>query len=649
MRECPAKAIRILEGQAQIISERCIGCGNCVRVCSQGAKQIVNTIYQAQALLDSDHPVSALVAPSFAAEFGEDLARHVVAAIRMLGFNHVFEVGFGADLVAHRYQQLLLQDTGRRCIATSCPAIVLYVEKHHPSLVSSLAPVVSPMIAMARVVRKIHGGAMRTVFIGPCTSKKFEGVDEDVCGEINAVLTFRELRQMFDGAGIVLEKTEPCDFEPPHAGLGALFALCSGLLQAAGINEDLVTGDVVTAAGRRGFLEAMKEFESGDLDARLLESLACDGCIMGAGMSVDLPAFRRRSRVSRYVQRRRRELNLQQWQASMEWFGTLDLTRNYRSRRVPVTPPDPERVREVLRRMGKEGPEDLLDCGACGYETCHAHAVAICEGLAESEMCLPYTIDRLEQAVNDLAQSNEQLLTTRDALMQSEKLASMGQLAAGIAHEVNNPLGVVLMYAHLLKDSFEKDSPAWRDSVMIAEQADRCKRIVAGLLNFARQNKVLRQPVDVRHLIGQSIKLVPVPDSVKVATEVEMPDCIIDVDGDQIVQVISNLVSNAVAAMPNGGELKIGASGDDSHIRITVEDTGIGISEQNAKKVFEPFFTTKQMGRGTGLGLAVAYGIVKMHRGSITLESNAKPEAGPTGTIFTVTLPRSVAQTEETI
>jgi len=408
VRECPAKAIRITDGQADVVLPRCIGCGNCVRVCSQGAKQIVNTIYQTQALLGSGHPVSALVAPSFAAEFGEDMVHHVVSAIRMLGFNHVYEVGFGADLVAHRYQQLMQQESGRRYIATSCPAIVLYVEKHHPSLVTSLAPVVSPMVAMARVVHKIHGSGMRTVFIGPCSSKKFEGVDEDVCGEINAVLTFRELRQMFESAGIAVEKAEPGDFDPPHAGLGALFPLCSGLLQAAGIHEDLVTGDVVTAAGRRGFLEAMKEFESGDLDARLLESLACDGCIMGAGMSVDLPAFRRRSRVSRYVQRRRREMNLQQWQANMEWFGTLDLTRSYRSRMVPLTPPDPERVREVLRRMGKEKPEDLLDCGACGYETCHAHAVAICEGLAESEMCLPYTIDRLEQTVNELAQSNEQ-------------------------------------------------------------------------------------------------------------------------------------------------------------------------------------------------------------------------------------------------
>ena len=132
--------------------------------------------------------------------------------------------------------------------------------------------------------------------------------------------------------------------------------------------------------------------------------------------------------------------------------------------------------------------------------------MAINKGLAESEMCLPYTIEQLRRTIKELADSNRQLVSTQEALMQSEKLASMGQLAAGIAHEVNNPLGVVLMYAHLLLDDV-KNNPALRDDLtMIAEQADRCKNIVAGLLHFARQNKVLLHEADVNILVARSIK-----------------------------------------------------------------------------------------------------------------------------------------------
>ena len=120
-------------------------------------------------------------------------------------------------------------------------------------------------------------------------------------------------------------------------------------------------------------------------------------------------------------------------------------------------------------------------------------------------MCLPHTIDQLRMALREVETSHVQLAATQEALVQSEKLASMGQLAAGIAHEVNNPLGVVLMYAHLLLDDCDPQSKMREDLVMIAEQADRCKKIVAGLLHFARQNKVVRIPNDLRELISRAM------------------------------------------------------------------------------------------------------------------------------------------------
>ena len=266
--------------------------------------------------------------------------------------------------------------------------------------------------------------------------------------------------------------------------------------------------------------------------------------------------------------------------------------------------------------------------------------MAILRGLAEDEMCLPYTIERLKKTVQKLDLSNTKLASTQQALVQAEKLASMGQLAAGIAHEVNNPLGVVLLYAHLLLESCAEDSPQSKDLSMVVEQADRCKKIVSGLLNFARQNKVVLLPTKIADLVESSLRSVVAPAGIEVVVEHQDPAALADLDADQIRQVLTNLLTNAMAAMPAGGRLTVRTAFSDEQVLFAVGDTGVGIPKENIKRVFEPFFTTKQMGRGTGLGLAVSYGIVKMHRGNIRLKSNADAAAGPTGTTFTVTLPR---------
>jgi len=640
VRECPAKAIRIVEGQAEVVPERCIGCGNCMRVCSQNAKQVLDGKPDTAALLASGAPVAALVAPSFPAEFVECGWREFVGMLRALGFAFVNEVAFGADIVAERYRRLLAEHDGKRYIATTCPAIISFVEQYHPELVKFLAPVVSPMVAEARVLRSIHGDGVKQVFIGPCIAKKGEAASENVPDEVDAALTFQELRQMFAEAGITPENVRPSDFDPPRAGLGALFPLSRGLLQTAGLDEDLLTGHVVVTGGRQNFVQALREFEKGDLNTRLLEILACEGCVMGPGVTNDTPLLTRRANVSRYVRECHATLDLARFRADLDRCEKIDFTRGFKvyDQRMPV-PPE-EEIRNVLERMGKEEPADELNCGACGYDTCREHAVAIIEGLAEHEMCLPHSIERLHKTVKDLAASNRQLASTQEALLNSERLASMGQLAAGIAHEVNNPLGVVLMFAHLLREQHAKNPALAQDLALIVEQTDRCKKIVAGLLNFARQTKVLRQPFDVRELVNRTLQTMPPPAGVKVRVEHGIEDPVAEIDRDQIAQVLVNLITNGYQAMAGGGVLSVRTRGDADTAVIEVADTGVGTPKENLTKIFEPFFTTKQIGTGTGLGLAVSYGITKMHNGGIAVESNIDPARGPTGSTFTVTLPR---------
>jgi two-component system NtrC family sensor kinase len=648
VRECPAKAIQIEDGQASVIQTRCIGCGNCVTVCSQNAKQVLSGVEDTEELLAGDAPVAAIVAPSYPAEFTECSTAGLIGALRELGFAGVHEVSFGADLVAAEYARLLERDDARH-IATSCPAVVSYVRKYHPDILDNLAPIVSPMLAIARVLHKQYGPDLKIVFVGPCIAKKSEARYEQFEGEVHAALTYVELRTLLASRGVSLtgRDGDDDDFDPPRGSLGALFPITRGLLQAADLDEDLLSGDIVSADGRQNLVEAITDFEHGDTEARLLDILCCEGCIMGAGFSCEEPVFKRRSDVSRETRERQQAFDKEAWDAAIAESADVDLSRTFApfDQRFDDMPSGMQ-VEEILARMNKYGPEDELDCGACGYDSCRAHAVAIWQGLAEVEMCLPYSVEELRRAVDELQETNHSLETTKEALVKSEKLASMGQLAAGIAHEVNNPLGILLLHANLLLEDCEVESQEAEDVKLIVDQANRCKKIISGLLNFARQSRVVRQPTDVTNLVAEVMRTLPITEGISVEVVDHLDDSVAELDGDQIVQVLTNLLTNAQHAMPDGGDILVTLDGTEDNVLITVQDQGTGIPKDNLGKLFSPFFTTKQVGKGTGLGLAVTHGIVKMHRGQITVDSNADPDKGPTGTTFSISLPRYEAETD---
>jgi iron only hydrogenase large subunit-like protein/nitrogen-specific signal transduction histidine kinase len=635
VRECPVKAIRIYNGQAEVIAERCIACGNCVRVCSQDAKVFIDSREQVKILLKDERPVYAIIAPSFPAEFKEiEDYRTLVGMIRRLGFDRVIEVSFGADMVAQEYNKLLGSNGDKHYISSDCPAIVNYIENYHPSLVSSLAPIASPMVALCRVIRKKYGEEPLIVFIGPCIAKKAESE------EIDEAITFRELRKLFQEFNITHDQTEPAEFDEPASGKGAIFPVSRGLLQTANKNDDLVEGNIMVADGKSNFREAIKEFENGLMNSQHLELLCCEGCIMGPGMTYGCKKFDGMARISKYVQEKLKNLEEDKWEQNVEEFSGIDFSQEFSNReRTPLQAPK-EKVEEVLFKMGKVSEKDQLNCGACGYDTCVDHAIAIVKGLAENEMCLPYAIEKLHSSLNDLNLSNEQLASTQQALRQSEKLASMGQLSAGIAHELNNPLGVITMYTNILKDETPPDSPIYKDLQLIVEQAERCRGIVGGLLNFARKNQVFLVETNMIDFVKRSIDSIIRPDNVEIRFENNLSDPIAKIDKDQMMQVLTNLEKNAVEAMPKGGTLKISLSGSEHEVVMAISDTGVGIPEENMEKIFTPFFTTKEVGKGTGLGLPLIYGIVKMHRGQVQVTSNADPWKGETGTTFTIKIPR---------
>ena len=371
-----------------------------------------------------------------------------------------------------------------------------------------------------------------------------------------------------------------------------------------------------------------------------MELLCCEGCIMGPGMSKGGSRFRRRSIVSRYVADKLEKIDIAEWNKQVNGFSDIDYSREFFAAEQVLEVPEESEVKRVLVSLGKLKAADHLNCGACGYPTCREHAIAILNGLAETEMCLPFTIEKMHTTINDLNESNEKLANARQALRHSEKLANMGQLSAGIAHELNNPLGVITMYSNILKEEVSQDDPMSKDLALIAEQADRCKNIVGGLLNFARKSQVNLQETNIVEFCKHSLDSVIKPQNVEIRFAANVTDPMTMIDQDQFMQVLTNLEKNAVEAMPDGGVLSLELEDSLHDIKIAISDTGTGIAPENMEKIFTPFFTTKPIGKGTGMGLPLVYGIVKMHKGDIKVKSENNPLVGPTGTRFKIVLPR---------
>jgi two-component system NtrC family sensor kinase len=232
----------------------------------------------------------------------------------------------------------------------------------------------------------------------------------------------------------------------------------------------------------------------------------------------------------------------------------------------------------------------------------------------------------------------ETLRRVQQELLHKEKLASVGQLAAGVAHEINNPLGTILLFAGVLSKGLPENDPRHDDLNMIMHETTRCKNIVADLLNFARQQEILAQETDVHALLEQVIDRIgrqPNWAQVEIVRQFSPDVPAIQADPAQLQQVFINLLNNAAEAMEGRGTITLITRPMDAHwVEIKVSDTGCGIPAENLDKLFSPFFTTKPAGQGTGLGLSIVYGIVKMHRGQVIVQS----EVGK-GTTFTITLP----------
>lgn len=431
VRNCSVKAISVRNEQAHIIREACIHCGHCLEVCPQNAKTFANDMERVKGYLRQGMRTIISLAPSYLGVLEYERPGQVVDALQKLGFFEVRETAEGAALVTHEYQKLLREGTMENLITTCCPSVNDLIEKYYPTLTKYMTPVVSPMIAHGRLIKKIYGEDVKVVFLGPCIAKKEEAVgDERVFGAIDAILTFEELGGWLKAEGITISECEEKPFGNPDPKINRIYPVGGGIVKS--VMEQNVMEDTYHKLYVDGLDDCMELFESmerGELSHCFIEANVCDGgCIKGPASDCWQNSF-----VKARVQI---ETQVEHAAASEEIpYGEIPMQKTFFDRSQHEQLPTEEELTALLQAIGKYKKEDELNCGACGYSTCRAKATAVFQGKAELGMCLPYAIAQAESMSNIVLDVTPNLIFVIDDEMRIRECNRMAQQYLGVSRE----------------------------------------------------------------------------------------------------------------------------------------------------------------------------------------------------------------------
>ncbi len=493
IRTCPVKAIQInaADGYPAINPSRCIGCGSCIMSC--GPKTILyrSSLEEAKALLASGDKVLALLSPSISVEF-EDVTdyRKFATMLRALGITYACELSFGVDVIAYKYQLLFSDFKGRYYITSTDPVVVSFVEKYHPGLIANLAPLVSPMIAGARIARHHYGPDIKVMYIGPDISKKDEALLYDDDRRVDVAITFTELRSLFRHYDIDEASLEFSDFDPPLSYKGALYPLTNGIIQAADMDENLVTTNVVSVEGKKAMMEAIQEFDSNIKSIHRHVHITSGNSMAGPGFSKQSNRLFSENLVIQYANKRLQRFFKLEWYQQLQKYLEQDYSRSFRNDDQRLPEPPEEKIGEILAMLDRT-ENDAINCAECGYATCREFAMDIGRGLTSPEMCIPYALKSSMNNMESIRQLNEKLAHTRKQLKETEENARQQKEAAGQMSELTDAMLEKLRAGVVFVDNKMKILKAnVTFSSILGEEAEEINSVIPGLIN-ADLNKLV--------------------------------------------------------------------------------------------------------------------------------------------------------------
>lgn len=410
IRQCPVKSIKFQDNQAHIVEDECILCGQCFVVCPQNAKEIRNDTDAVKKLISTGRPVYASVAPSFVANYPGMSISGMEKALKRLGFAGAEETAVGATSVKTMYDRMCESGEQDVIISSCCHTVNLLIRKYYPQALSCLAPVLSPMQAHCKSLRERHEGCA-AVFIGPCISKKDEAAQYP--GIVDYALTFEELTEWLGSAGITLQP-EPDAIE---GGKARLFPVTGGILRS--MELDAKDYSYITVDGIDNCIRALKDICEGNMSKCFIEMSACAGSCIG-GPAMDKPGrnyVRGTAAVNEYAP---------ESDFDIPEPDKAALTKEHSFIGAHKAMPGSKAIEEILRQTGKTKPEDELNCGCCGYNTCRDKAIAVLNGKAEISMCLPYLKEKAENFSDKIIKNTPNAIIVLNEALEVQQINAAG-------------------------------------------------------------------------------------------------------------------------------------------------------------------------------------------------------------------------------
>lgn len=391
---CPVKSIKVENQQAMIIDNDCILCGGCLNECPQNAKTLSSDVDKVKEYFKKGERVVVSLAPAYAGSFSFDEPGQMVSALKRLGFTEVSETSQGAAYVTDEYYHLIEENKMPNIITTCCPTINSLVEYYYPGLVSCMAPVVSPMVAHARLIRSTLGKDVKVVFVGPCIAKKGEAVDIRHDTDVDAVLTFDDIGEWLLNERIDIGECMPEPFLNASSKILRMYPVTDGILASLRARGGCENYQLISVDGIEESKELFEAIERGEVEHCLIEINACKGgCVNGPARAKENAArFKAKLKVEHYAN--------SDADAYPELIESPMLRKKFFDRSHRGVMPTEEQIREILSKIGKDTPEQELNCGSCGYASCREKAIAVFQGRAELTMCVPYMKERAESLSN---------------------------------------------------------------------------------------------------------------------------------------------------------------------------------------------------------------------------------------------------------